>query len=196
MRTSTASRRSTRVGPERLAQQHLRVCWENRVPSGNCGRCCKCAITEICLHHLGVLEDYGTFPPVDDLVALAELDDIPRFRMVARSLLEDGLEERLARPIRDGLERAGTPVPRQRASGPSAVRSDDAGRAQPLKSCADQSFAAPRHTRSCRSFVATGRSGPGRARACFATAPIRSTAAPSSPVAPSTLRPATRRTSH
>jgi len=45
-----------------LAQQHLRVCWENRAGAYNCCRCRKCVMTMIQLHMTGKLEKFMTFP--------------------------------------------------------------------------------------------------------------------------------------
>lgn len=36
--------------------EHLRVCWENRVPEGNCGVCEKCVRTRVVFARCGVLE--------------------------------------------------------------------------------------------------------------------------------------------
>ena len=45
-----------------LVQKHLKVCWENRTASGNCGRCDKCVRTMVMLHSQRRLEDFLLFP--------------------------------------------------------------------------------------------------------------------------------------
>jgi hypothetical protein len=57
-----------------VARASLRVCWENRDGSYNCGRCGKCVLTMISLEALGVLPRMITFPPLDtDLLAGFEM---------------------------------------------------------------------------------------------------------------------------
>jgi hypothetical protein len=59
-----------------LARKHLRVCWENRAPVGNCSRCAKCVRTMLNLETCGHLVDCEAFDssrPLDQL-----LDGIPR----------------------------------------------------------------------------------------------------------------------
>jgi len=46
---------------EPLVRRHLRVCWENRSPAGNCSRCGKCLMTRLVLHDCGALEDFPVF---------------------------------------------------------------------------------------------------------------------------------------
>jgi hypothetical protein len=54
---------------EPLVRQHLRVCWENRSPSGNCGQCEKCLRTMLVLDGHGCLEQFSVFPPASTLAA-------------------------------------------------------------------------------------------------------------------------------
>ncbi|MFI5371325.1 MAG: hypothetical protein ACHQ52_07170, partial [Candidatus Eisenbacteria bacterium] len=49
------------IAPLSLPQKHLRVCWENRTPTGNCSRCGKCVITRLMLAESGVLDRYPMF---------------------------------------------------------------------------------------------------------------------------------------
>src|SRR5208337_2670196 len=44
-----------------LAQEYLRVCWENRNGEYNCGRCNKCIQTMLALHLAGALSKFN-FP--------------------------------------------------------------------------------------------------------------------------------------
>jgi hypothetical protein len=63
---------------EPLVQRHLRVCWENRSPSGNCSRCVKCLRTALLLLDEGVLDRYGDFASAGSLPAF--LDATPTAR--------------------------------------------------------------------------------------------------------------------
>ena len=45
-----------------LALEHLRVCWLNDVPGGNCGVCEKCVRTMAMLQVCGALSEVGTLP--------------------------------------------------------------------------------------------------------------------------------------
>lgn len=49
------------IANEELVAKHLRVCWANSTPTGNCSRCSKCIRTMIVLHSLGVLHKYTVF---------------------------------------------------------------------------------------------------------------------------------------
>ena len=44
-----------------LARQHLRVCWENRKPEGNCSHCAKCLLVMLHLSEYGVLDEFDVF---------------------------------------------------------------------------------------------------------------------------------------
>ena len=44
-----------------LARSHLRVCWENRKPEGNCSRCAKCLLVMLHLSEYGVLDEFDVF---------------------------------------------------------------------------------------------------------------------------------------
>jgi hypothetical protein len=50
-----------------LAREHLRVCWENRSPQGNCSRCGKCLVTMLLLAEFGALDDFTAFDRAADL---------------------------------------------------------------------------------------------------------------------------------
>ena len=49
------------IGGERLVQQHLRVCWENRVPAGNCSTCDKCVSTMVMIAACADPSRFDTF---------------------------------------------------------------------------------------------------------------------------------------
>jgi hypothetical protein len=64
-----------RIAGHPLPQRHLRVCWENRVPTGNCSRCGKCVITRLMLADSGMLDRYALF---DGTATLArDIDALP-----------------------------------------------------------------------------------------------------------------------
>lgn len=54
---------------EPLVRQHLRVCWENRSPTGNCGQCEKCLRTMLVLDGHGCLDQFPVFPAAAMLAA-------------------------------------------------------------------------------------------------------------------------------
>jgi hypothetical protein len=80
---------------EPLVQRHLRVCWENRAPAGNCGRCVKCLRTALLLLDEGVLDRYGDLGSVASLAD--RLDAIPTARRRWRAF-EELLRERSLPP--------------------------------------------------------------------------------------------------
>jgi hypothetical protein len=55
------------VAGSEVALRHLRVCWENRDGTYNCGRCRKCIRTQIALRIAGRLEACATLPDEIDL---------------------------------------------------------------------------------------------------------------------------------
>ncbi len=61
------------IADDPVAQQALRVCWENLDGAYNCGRCRKCLATTITLEALGKRELFSTFPPRLDLAAVADI---------------------------------------------------------------------------------------------------------------------------
>ena len=50
-----------KIADEPLVQQHLRVCWENRSPTGNCSQCEKCIRNMLVLAQQGKLSAYPVF---------------------------------------------------------------------------------------------------------------------------------------
>lgn len=64
------------VQDEPLVQRHLRVCWQNRRRTGNCGRCEKCCRTRVTLARTGRLSAFASaFPDAPPLVAA--IDELP-----------------------------------------------------------------------------------------------------------------------
>lgn len=61
-----------RIGENRTAMNHLRVCWENLDGAFNCGRCAKCVRTRIGLAAAGA--QCTTFPEIIDIRAVRRMD--------------------------------------------------------------------------------------------------------------------------
>jgi len=59
-----------RIADEPAARRRLRVCWENRGGSYNCGRCEKCLRTMVALRAIDRLDDFETLPHVIDDAAI------------------------------------------------------------------------------------------------------------------------------
>jgi hypothetical protein len=94
---------------EPLAREHLRVCWENRSPEGNCSRCGKCLATMLMLAEFGLLDDFGAFARGADLVA--RVNALPYVnanvfkldRLVRRGRLDPELNEAARRLVKRSL---------------------------------------------------------------------------------------------
>jgi hypothetical protein len=97
------SARVRHVASDPLVQRHLRVCWENRAPTGNCSRCEKCVRTRIALAGVGALESCATFEPTADLPAA--IDALPGFPPGYEHVWQDMLRLDLEGPTRAALER-------------------------------------------------------------------------------------------
>ncbi|HUK62457.1 MAG TPA: hypothetical protein VLV15_03960, partial [Dongiaceae bacterium] len=61
-----------RIAALELPRRHLRVCWENRTPTGNCSRCGKCVVTRLMLAESGVLDQYPVFEGTATLAAATD----------------------------------------------------------------------------------------------------------------------------
>jgi hypothetical protein len=66
------------IAREPLVRRHLRVCWENLAPEGNCSRCEKCLRTRLLLADLGELDNFPVFEGVGTLAR--SLDSLPAIR--------------------------------------------------------------------------------------------------------------------
>jgi len=83
---------------EPLARQHLRVCWENRAPTGNCSRCAKCVMTRLVLADCGALESFAV---LDGPATLArDVDALPRYGDHLRALTDLAASPRLDPDVR------------------------------------------------------------------------------------------------
>jgi hypothetical protein len=63
------------IASEPLAYANLRVCWENRAPTGNCSRCEKCVRTRLLLAECDELDNYSVFNGSASLIE--DLDALP-----------------------------------------------------------------------------------------------------------------------
>jgi hypothetical protein len=79
------------IAAEPLLTRHLRVCWENRTPTGNCSTCDKCVNTMLLLRQAGQLDNYAVFDKPESFVP--RLDALPRtsFVRVYRAMCRRGL---------------------------------------------------------------------------------------------------------
>ena len=104
---------------EPLAREHLRVCWENRAPRGNCSRCVKCVVTMVMLAEWGALADFPVFDGGD---ALAERVAALPYLRVYRNRLEKILRRgRLEPEVAEAVRRL---VRRSRRVGPLVACAD------------------------------------------------------------------------
>jgi hypothetical protein len=96
------------LASEPLAQRHLRVCWENRAPRGNCSRCEKCVHAMIVLAECEALDRFTVFEGSETLAE--RIDALPRIRHLRRSFGELASSERLSprvtRAVRELVERS------------------------------------------------------------------------------------------
>jgi hypothetical protein len=101
------------VAHEPLVKQHLRVCWENRSPTGNCSVCDKCVNAMLLLHQVGQLEAYTVFQKPQSFVTL--LDTLPRttFVRVYRAMCQRGLSSEVEAAVQRLLQRTERHAKRQ-----------------------------------------------------------------------------------
>ncbi|MGE0128764.1 MAG: hypothetical protein AB7U82_11850 [Blastocatellales bacterium] len=92
---------------EPLVREHLRVCWENRAPSGNCGRCEKCVRTRLALLDCGELANFTVFEGKESLAL--HIDELPpsRGRLLTHRRLvnQDNISLEIKRALRGLIER-------------------------------------------------------------------------------------------
>lgn len=86
---------------EPLVRQHLRVCWENRSPTGNCGRCEKCLRTMLVLDGHGGLGAFPVFPTPATLAA--NLERLSPLKDDLIPIYADFLDLDLSAPVRSAL---------------------------------------------------------------------------------------------
>jgi hypothetical protein len=109
------------IASEPLVRRHLRVCWENNAPTGNCSRCDKCVRTRLTLADIGELANYPGFEGEESLAQhIDALPPIERLRKVHHELANS---ERLATETRLALQR----LIARSAQGEQSGRSGTAG---------------------------------------------------------------------
>jgi hypothetical protein len=96
------------IAAEPLVRDHLRVCWRNATPKGNCGRCAKCVLAMLILEECGQLRHSRVFGDTQDLIARVDaLRRTPDRSHTLQELLDDGrLPPELARAVRDLVRRS------------------------------------------------------------------------------------------
>ena len=89
-----------------LVQQHLRVCWENRISEGNCSRCDKCLCAMALLEQCGQLAAFRVFDCSEPLAK--RIDQLPYTRLpfTFRELLEYGIDRQLQLAVERLLQRS------------------------------------------------------------------------------------------
>jgi hypothetical protein len=88
---------------EPLVQRHLRVCWENRAPTGNCGECEKCVRTMVILASHERLDAFSAFPQGGDLVD--RVDAVAATDLSFFPMYETALERLRDRRLRRAVKR-------------------------------------------------------------------------------------------
>lgn len=96
------------IAAEPLLRDHLRVCWRNVTPKGNCGRCAKCVLAMLILEECGELRHSRVFGDTSDLIARVDaLRRTPDRFHTLQEMLDDGrLSPALARAVRDLIQRS------------------------------------------------------------------------------------------
>ncbi len=91
-----------------LAWDHLRVCWQNFAPTGNCGRCAKCIVAMVMLEACGALQHFRVFGDTRDLVARVDAlrRTADRYHSLEQILREGHLRPDVARAVRDLARRS------------------------------------------------------------------------------------------
>jgi hypothetical protein len=104
----------TAISGEPLLRNHLRVCWENRLPVGNCSRCQKCLNTRLVLADCNELDHYSVFQHSETLIN--DLRAMPSAEGRLQALTEVVARRRLSADILDetkALIERSAPTPEQ-----------------------------------------------------------------------------------
>jgi hypothetical protein len=96
------------IAAEPILRRHLRVCWENRVPIGNCSRCDKCLRTRLALAQCGELDKYEVFSGLITLAAdiRAHPGTISKMRLHNEILEQKRLDPLILRELAAFIERS------------------------------------------------------------------------------------------
>lgn len=97
-----------------LVHEHLRVCWENRTPTGNCGACVKCTVTMTALAQAGRLDDIRTLVPAAPLEALLQQPGMERFWQALREIVAQDPDSAIGRTVAARLPQLRPTPPRSR----------------------------------------------------------------------------------
>ena len=96
------------IAPHPLVREHLRVCWRNLAPTGNCSRCGKCLFAMLALESFGELEHSRVFEGRSELAG--RIDALPRTRDRFDSFAElaeaPNLDPRVAAAVRALVKRS------------------------------------------------------------------------------------------
>jgi len=96
-----------RIAAEPLVRNHLRVCWENHAPAGNCSRCEKCVRTRLALLDCGELANFPVFEGEESLAR--HIDALPPLRnklLIHRRLVnQDNISPEIRQALRGLIER-------------------------------------------------------------------------------------------
>ncbi|MEO5617240.1 MAG: hypothetical protein ABIS67_05685 [Candidatus Eisenbacteria bacterium] len=101
--TFSREEKTRRIVDEPMVWEHLRVCWENRVPTGNCSACHKCVRTMAAIAAYGRLAEFTVFDRTTPLAA--RLDALPPLPEHLIAPWGNLLELDLAPPDRGALDR-------------------------------------------------------------------------------------------
>jgi hypothetical protein len=104
----------TRIAAEPIVREHLRVCWENQTPTGNCSRCEKCIRTRLTLLDCGALADFAVLEGEESLAR--HIDALPASRKRLLTHRKLSKQKNISPEIRQALRRL-------------ILRTDRAGRA-------------------------------------------------------------------
>ncbi len=96
------------IASEPLVREHLRVCWRNLAPVGNCSRCAKCLLAMLILEECGELEHSRVFEGRHDLASRIEaLPKTPdRYHSFAELARSPNLDPGLAASVRALVRRS------------------------------------------------------------------------------------------
>jgi hypothetical protein len=96
------------IAAEPILRRHLRVCWENRTPTGNCSLCDKCLRTRLALAQCGELDKYEVFRGLTTLAAdlRAHPGTMSKMRLHNEILGQKRLDPELLRELAAFIERS------------------------------------------------------------------------------------------
>jgi hypothetical protein len=95
--------RIRQIATHASVRRHLRVCFENRLPTGNCSHCEKCLSTMCTLHGLGQLSEFEVFDQPPSLVR--RLDALPRVAHHSLAVWQEVLRLQTEGEVTQAIER-------------------------------------------------------------------------------------------